>query len=81
VASDETLRVDPAVMQGFAQALSGGAEALRARLAELDAQVGVVSAGEDLGSVVSTLTTALAGRSRMAGDDPAGRAFGRSYDS
>jgi WXG100 family type VII secretion target len=40
VTSDATLRVDPAVMQGFAQALSGGAGALRVRLAELDAQVG-----------------------------------------
>lgn len=39
MAADETLRVDPAVMQGFAQALSGGAEALRARLAELDGEV------------------------------------------
>lgn len=41
----------------------------------------VVSAGEDLGSVVSTLTTVLAGCSGMAGDDPAGGAFGRSYNS
>jgi WXG100 family type VII secretion target len=39
VASHETLRVDPAVMHGFAQALSGGAAALQARLAELDAQM------------------------------------------
>jgi WXG100 family type VII secretion target len=45
VASDETLRVDPAVMHGFAQALSGGAEALRTRLAELDAQVGEMLGG------------------------------------
>lgn len=41
----------------------------------------VVSAGEGLGSVVLTLTTALAGCSGMAGDDPAGAAFGRSYNS
>jgi WXG100 family type VII secretion target len=45
VASDGTLRVDPAMMQGFAQALSGGAGALRARLAELDAQVGEMLGG------------------------------------
>jgi WXG100 family type VII secretion target len=45
VASDETLRVDPAVMQGFAQAVSGGADALRARLAELDGQVGEMLGG------------------------------------
>jgi hypothetical protein len=41
----------------------------------------VVSAGEALGSVVSTLTTALGGCNGMAGDDPAGAAFGRSYDN
>jgi hypothetical protein len=40
----------------------------------------VVSTGEGLGSVVSTLTTALAGCDGMAGDDPAGGAFGRSYN-
>lgn len=45
MASDGTLRVDPAVMQGFAHALSGGAGALRARLAELDAQVGEMLGG------------------------------------
>nr|VTO95587.1 hypothetical protein BIN_B_01068 [Mycobacterium riyadhense] len=41
---------------------------------------GVVSAGEGLGSVISTLTTTLAGFVGMAGDDPAGAVFGRSYD-
>jgi hypothetical protein len=41
----------------------------------------VVSTGEALGSVVSTLTTALGGCNGMAGDDPAGAAFGRSYDN
>ncbi|MGH3966650.1 MAG: hypothetical protein ACRDTV_00620, partial [Mycobacterium sp.] len=46
-----------------------------------DAGTSVVSAGEGLGSVVSTLTTALAGCSGMAGDDPVGAAFGRSYNS
>ena len=40
----------------------------------------VVSASEGLGSVVSTLTTALAGCNAMAGDDPAGAAFGRTYN-
>jgi hypothetical protein len=41
----------------------------------------LVSTGEGLGSVVSTLTTALAGCDGMAGDDPAGAAFGRSYNN
>jgi hypothetical protein len=41
----------------------------------------VVSTGEGLGSVVSTLTTALGGCNGMAGDDPAGAAFGQSYDN
>ncbi len=41
----------------------------------------VNSTGEGLGSVISTLTTALAGCSGMAGDDPAGAAFGHSYNS
>lgn len=43
-ASDD-LRVDPMVMQGFAQALRGGAEDLRTRLTELDAQVNEMLAG------------------------------------
>ncbi|HZC51502.1 MAG TPA: hypothetical protein VE441_03270, partial [Mycobacterium sp.] len=41
----------------------------------------VVTAGEGLGSVISTLTSALSGCAGMAGDDPAGAALGRSYDS
>jgi hypothetical protein len=41
----------------------------------------VVATGEALGSVLSTLTTALGGCNGMAGDDPAGAAFGRSYDN
>ncbi|MDI3313428.1 MAG: WXG100 family type VII secretion target [Mycobacterium sp.] len=45
MASDETLRVDPAAMTVVAQALCGGAEALRARLAELDGQVGQMLGG------------------------------------
>jgi hypothetical protein len=41
----------------------------------------VIGAGEGLGSVISTLTTALTGCNGMAGDDPAGAAFGNSYNS
>jgi hypothetical protein len=41
----------------------------------------VVAVGEGLGSVISTLSTALSGTGGMAGDDPAGGALGRSYDS
>lgn len=41
----------------------------------------VVTAGEGLGAVISTLTAALSGCAGMAGDDPAGAALGRSYDS
>jgi hypothetical protein len=41
----------------------------------------VISVGEGLGSTVSTLTTALTGCHGMSGDDPAGAAFGRSYDN
>jgi WXG100 family type VII secretion target len=40
VAAEDNLRVDPAVLHGFAQALRGGAEDLRIRLTELDGQVG-----------------------------------------
>src|SRR5947209_9795389 len=40
----------------------------------------IISVGEGLGSTVSTLTTALAGCHGMSGDDPAGAAFGHSYD-
>lgn len=46
-----------------------------------DAGASIVSTGDGLGSVVSTLITALAGCGGMAGDDPAGAAFGRSYNS
>jgi WXG100 family type VII secretion target len=45
VAASDDLRVDPLVMQGFAQALRGGAEDLRSRLAELDAQVNEMLGG------------------------------------
>ncbi len=45
-----------------------------------DAGAAVVSAGEGVGSVISTLIAALSGGAGMAGDDPAGAAFGRSYD-
>ncbi|OBF24313.1 NAD(+)--arginine ADP-ribosyltransferase [Mycobacterium kubicae] len=46
-----------------------------------DAGAAVVSAGEGLESVVSGLVAALSGGAGMAGDDPAGAAFGRSYDA
>ncbi|OBK53792.1 hypothetical protein [Mycobacterium sp. 1081908.1] len=41
----------------------------------------VVTAGEGLGSVISTLTAALSGCAGMAGDDPVGAALGHSYDN
>src|ERR1700728_673935 len=41
----------------------------------------VISTGKSLGSVVSTLTTGLSGCNGRAGDDPAGAALGRSYNS
>lgn len=40
----------------------------------------VLSTGESLGSVISGLTTALAGSAGMAGDDPVGAALGRTYN-
>jgi WXG100 family type VII secretion target len=45
VAASDDLRVDPMVMLGFAQALRGGAEDLRTRLTELDAQVSQMLGG------------------------------------
>jgi WXG100 family type VII secretion target len=42
---DNTLNVDPAAMQRFASALSGGANNLQNRLAELDGQVGELLGG------------------------------------
>ena len=45
MAAEDTLRVDPLAMQGFAQALRGGAEDLRNRLADLDEQVGEMLGG------------------------------------
>jgi len=44
------------------------------------AGVAVVSAGQGAGALISTLSAALSGCAAMAGDDPAGVAFGRSYD-
>jgi WXG100 family type VII secretion target len=38
--AQDTLRVDPQVLHGFAAALGGGATDLQRRLAELDGQVG-----------------------------------------
>lgn len=40
----------------------------------------VLATGVSLGSVISALTTALAGSAGMAGDDPVGAALGRAYD-
>jgi WXG100 family type VII secretion target len=45
VAASNNLRVNPLVMQGFSQALRGGAEDLRNRLADLDGQVSEMLAG------------------------------------
>ncbi|HSS24556.1 MAG TPA: WXG100 family type VII secretion target [Mycobacterium sp.] len=45
MAATDNLRVDPTMMRGFAQALCGGAEDLRSRLAELDAQVSEMLGG------------------------------------
>ena len=45
MAAPDNLRVDPLVMQGFAQALHGGAEDLRNRLADLDGAVSDMLAG------------------------------------
>ncbi|SPM33027.1 hypothetical protein MRAB57_830 [Mycobacterium rhizamassiliense] len=41
----------------------------------------VVTAGEGLGSVISTLIATLSGCSGMAGDDPAGIEVGHTYDN
>ena len=41
----------------------------------------VISVGQGLGATVATLTTTLAGCHGMSGDDPAGAAFGHTYDS
>lgn len=43
--ADETLRVDPAVMQGFAASLGGAAEQLSTQLSQLDEQVGQMMGG------------------------------------
>lgn len=43
--ADETLRVDPMVMQGAAVSLSGAAEHLSAQLSQLDDQVGQMLGG------------------------------------
>jgi WXG100 family type VII secretion target len=45
VAADETLRVDPQAMRGFAEALCGRAEDLKSQLADLDNQVGAMLGG------------------------------------
>lgn len=43
--ADETLRVDPVIMQGAAVSLSGAAEQLSAQLSQLDDQVGQMLGG------------------------------------
>jgi WXG100 family type VII secretion target len=45
MAANDNLRVDPQVMQGFAQGLLGAAEALRNQLSELDGQIGEMLRG------------------------------------
>lgn len=45
MAADDTLRVDPPAMRGFADTLCGAAEDLRHRLAALDGQVGGMLGG------------------------------------
>jgi WXG100 family type VII secretion target len=50
MADCEVLRVDPEVMQGFSQALSGAAEDLHNKLVELDGQVREMLAGWQGGS-------------------------------
>jgi WXG100 family type VII secretion target len=43
--ADQTLRVDPVVMQGAAASLGGAAEQLSAQLSQLDDQVGQLLGG------------------------------------
>lgn len=50
MADDGLLRVDPTVMNGFRESLSGAADHLQARLAELDGQVGEMLGGWQGGS-------------------------------
>ena len=45
MSANDTLRVDPQLMQGFAQGLLGAAEALRNQLSQLDGQVGEMLGG------------------------------------
>ncbi|POY19789.1 WXG100 family type VII secretion target, partial [Mycobacterium kansasii] len=45
MSADDTLRVDPVVMQGFAESLRGAAEHFATQLAELDSEVGEVLGG------------------------------------
>ena len=45
MASDDTLRINPQLMQGFANGMLGAAEALRNQLAQLDGQVVEMLAG------------------------------------
>jgi WXG100 family type VII secretion target len=45
MSAEDTLRVDPQGMQGFAAALGSGAKDLQNRLAELDGRVGEMLSG------------------------------------
>lgn len=45
MAANDTLRVHPLVMQGFAEGLLGAGESLRSQLAALDEQVGDMLGG------------------------------------
>jgi ESAT-6 family protein len=71
VAATDNFRVDPVVMQGFAQALCGGAGDLRNRLAELDAQVSEMLGGWR-GASGSAYTSAWELWHRGAGEVEAG---------
>ena len=69
--ANDTLRVDPQVMRGFAEALGGVVEDLRKRLAELDGQVGEML-GEWRGASGSAYTSAWEQWHRGAGEVHAG---------
>ena len=76
--ANDTLRVDPQAMAGFAEALGVVVEDARKRLAELDGQVGEMLGGWR-GTSGSAYTSALAQWRRGAGEVQAGLAmFARS---
>jgi WXG100 family type VII secretion target len=78
--ANDTLRVDPQVMRGFAESLGGVVEDLRERLAELDGQVGEMLGGWR-GASGSAYTSAWEQWHRGAGEVHAGLAiFARLID-